>query len=76
MRDLDLNAAVTYAAHSEAARAAYRDACHSRSRPAAQSPRDSRCVLGSAHREFAHTARTDGKNTHATHTGRTGRKAG
>jgi hypothetical protein len=28
MRDLDLTAAVTYAAHSEAARAAYRDARH------------------------------------------------
>jgi hypothetical protein len=28
MRDLDLTAAVTYAAHSEAARAAHRDASH------------------------------------------------
>jgi hypothetical protein len=28
MRDLDLTAAVTYAAHSEAARAAHRDARH------------------------------------------------
>ena len=71
MRDLDLKAAVTYAAHSEAARAAHRDACRSRRGPATQSPRDSRCVLGDAHRESTRSPCTDGKNTRAPHTGRT-----